>query len=101
MFREVKTAEEIRDIMQAWLDSSDVLNGQCRGCGAPSPIRLATADVSGCNWTATTFPKLVPGCAAVVQEVLARARRRFELAPMGITGTSRREVEVDATPGPP
>jgi hypothetical protein len=36
-----------------------------------------------------------------VQEVLARARRRFELPPMGITGTSSRKVEVDATPGSP
>lgn len=81
MAREVKTAEEIRDIMQAWLDSSDVLNGQCRGCGAPSPIRLPMVDVSGCNWTATAFPKLIPGCVAVVQEVLARARRMYELPP--------------------
>ena len=81
MAREVKTAEEIRDIMQAWLDSSDVLNGQCRGCGAPSPVRLPMADVSGCNWTATAFPKLIPGCAAVVQEVVARARRMYELPP--------------------
>jgi hypothetical protein len=81
MAREVKTAEEIRDIMQGWLDSSDVLNGQCRGCAAPSPRRLPMADVSGCNWTAIAFPNLLTGCAEVVQEVLRRARRGFELPP--------------------
>ena len=39
------------------------------------------ADVSGCNWTAIAFPNLLAGCAVVVQEVLRRARRGFELPP--------------------
>jgi hypothetical protein len=79
MPREIKTAEEIKNTMQAWLDSSDAINGRCRGYGPPFPIRLPMADVSGCNWAVTGFPNLIPGCAAVVQDVVARARRMFEL----------------------
>ena len=79
MPREIKTAEEIRNTMQTWLDSSDAINGRCRGCGPPFPIRLPMADVSGCNWAVTGFPNLIPGCAAVVQDIVARARRMFEL----------------------
>jgi hypothetical protein len=37
------------------------------------------ADISGCNWAVAGFPNLIPGCAAVVQDVVARARRMFEL----------------------
>jgi hypothetical protein len=79
MPREIKTVEEIRDTIQAWLASSDAINGSCRGCGPPMPIQLPMADVSGCNWAVTGFPKLIPGCAAVVQDVVARARRMFQL----------------------
>jgi hypothetical protein len=79
MPREIKTAEEIRNTMQAWLASSDAIKGQCRGCGPPLPIRLPMNDVSGCNWAVTVFPNLIPGCAAVVQDVVARARRAFQL----------------------
>jgi hypothetical protein len=79
MPREIKTAEEITNTMQAWLASSDAMDGRCRGCGAPLPTRLPMADVSGCNWAVTGFPNLIPGCAAVVQDVVARARRMFQL----------------------
>jgi hypothetical protein len=75
MPREIKTAEEITNTMQGWLASSDAMNGRCRGCGPPLPIRLPMANVSGCNWAVIGFPNLIPGCAAPVQDVVAPARR--------------------------
>jgi len=81
MIREVMTVEEIRDVMQVWIGESTALNGTCRECGAPTPVRLTMADVSGCNWTVIGFPNLVPCCSSVVQDVVTRARRTYNLAP--------------------
>ncbi len=76
------TAEDIRQEIQRRIESSKELDGDCKGCRAPTP-RFTDPDTNhGCNWTVDVFPGVIPGCLDLVKNVTRTAMAEYELIEM-------------------
>lgn len=80
MAKLIGTADEIRDEIQRRIRESDELNGDCRGCGAPTPYRIDPATNDGCNWMVDVFPSVEPGCLEFVKAITHQVMHEYDLA---------------------
>ncbi|MBL8688931.1 MAG: hypothetical protein JNL04_07510 [Rhodospirillaceae bacterium] len=70
------TAEEIRAEIARRIAAEPT--GQCRDCVAPMPVPIERRD--GVNWSVDHFPKLVPGCTAIIMRILSSMMDAYDLA---------------------
>ena len=78
MARQARTADQIRDAIQAMIDGAR-LEDPCNVCCAPTPIRLREPDRAGCNWTVNVIPHCPAPCAMLIEGFIARAMERYNL----------------------
>jgi len=78
MTKEIKTAEEIRMLIQAMIDEAH-LEDPCNVYCAPLPNRLQWPDHNGCNWTVSALFSCPPDCIARVEGFVARAQEQYNL----------------------
>lgn len=79
MPRTMASAEEIREIIQARIRSSQALDGACRYHLAPFLVALENPDSNGCNWSALPLPKDHLGCVAVIREIIEGVKAKYNL----------------------
>ncbi|MCP3707675.1 hypothetical protein M3I54_11870 [Paraburkholderia sp. CNPSo 3274] len=80
MAKLIATAEQIQAEIQRRISESTALDGDCRDCRAPSPVRLDPDENAECNWTVTVFPGVEPGCLDFVKAVTREVMREYDLA---------------------
>jgi hypothetical protein len=73
------TAVEIREEIQRRIDACDALEGDCKGCRAPTP-RWTDPDLNnGCNWTIDVIPGCIPGCFDFVTAITRQVMNEYSL----------------------
>ena len=78
MSKKRATADLIKAQMDIWIATAVDGNRDCAGCQAPRPIALSVPE-DGCNWT-VEYVKAPAQCQAIMHEIIARARREYDLA---------------------
>lgn len=73
------TADDIRKEIQRRIETSTELDGDCKDCLAPSPIRIDPNENEGCNWTVNVFPSCTPGCLDFVKNITRAVMKEYEL----------------------
>lgn len=78
MSRTLVTQDELANIINSALKSSDLLDGDCRQCHVRGFYRLVEPDGEGCNWELPSYsgPK---ECAGVVMAIVAPFRKQYNI----------------------
>lgn len=73
------TAEEIQADLKQRIELSDDRDGNCRGCGTPTPRLVRPKAEGGSNWIVEGLPELAPGCFGTIVKIVDQARLEYEL----------------------
>jgi len=78
MKKELATAEELEQIINNRIQSSDELDGDCRDASIGA-VQWCETDEEGCNWYIGYSPH-TPGCEGLVSSVIREVRKKYNLA---------------------
>jgi hypothetical protein len=73
------TVEQIKAEIERRIKASTELDGDCRGCGTPTP-RWAPRDKYPSGWSIDVLPSLAPGCEEVITKIVLGVMQEYELA---------------------
>ncbi|HHJ17597.1 MAG TPA: hypothetical protein ENJ80_12950 [Gammaproteobacteria bacterium] len=78
MTKKLATTEELEQIINNMIRSSDELDGDCRDARV-GKVQLCETDEEGCNWYIGHSPH-TPGCEGLVSSVIQEVRQKYNLA---------------------
>jgi len=78
MARRTTTVAELTAEMQKRIESSNELDGDCRGCEAPGIYVLRKPDETGCNWAPSAY-RGAPACAQVIALIVREFQARYNV----------------------
>jgi hypothetical protein len=73
------TKEEIQAEIQRRIATSNELDGDCKGCRAPTPRYADPNTNNGCNWRVDVFPGVVSGCLDFLKNITLAVMSEYEL----------------------
>ena len=78
MNRKLVSQDELANVINSALKTSDLLDGDCQRCQVHGFYRLAERDEDGCNWELPSYsgPK---ECSEVVMAIVAPLRKHYNL----------------------